>query len=110
MPIQTVLLIWSNPLFLKSIQLLLKNPEVICVSIAFNVVAVIDDIQRVRPDVVIFEKTENKIPIDVMDIFEGHNRKMRVLELSLADNELSVYQHQQMYIGKAEDLLNFILG
>lgn len=109
MSAQTVLLIWSNPLFLDSIQRLLKNPDVLCVSVPFDMPTVKEEIQRIRPNVVIIEKTEGKFPLNVMEIFNAYDRKMRVLELSLAHNELSVYQHQQMIIARAEDLLNLIL-
>ncbi len=110
MSIKTVLLIWANPLFLESIQLLLKNPEVNCVGTNFDMESTKNEIQNLRPDVVIFEKTETGIPLNIMEIFEVNKWKIRVLELSLADNELSVYQHQDLTIGKAEDLLNFILN
>lgn len=109
MSAQTVLLIWSNPLFLDSIQRLLKNPAVTCVDLPLDTLSIKDEIHQFRPDVVIIEKTANEIPLNVMEIFGTYSRKMRVLEVSLSHNEISIYQHQQMMIGKADDLLNFIL-
>ena len=43
------------------------------------------------------------------EIMEASSQNVRVIGLSLADNELSVFYHEQRTVGQAEDLLRLIL-
>ena len=110
MAVQRVFVIWTNPLFHESVRLLLKHPDIIWVGTASDFAAAHEEILRLRPDTVLFEKTSASIPLDVMEILEVNTWSLRIIGLSLYDNEISFYHRQHQTVGQAGDLLHFILG
>ena len=102
--------IWTNPLFHESIRLLLQHPDLIWLGAAADLKVARADILRLHPDTIIFEETGAGIPLDVMEILEADCWDMRIIGLSLDDNEISLYHRERQIVLEARDLLQFIIG
>jgi AmiR/NasT family two-component response regulator len=103
-----VFVVWTHPLFHESVRLLLRHPEVDLVGATSDHNASYSQIVALKPDVVIIEKTEAEEQAETETI-SILRRGPRVVRLSLADNELSIYQRQHRTVAKAEDLVRVIL-
>ncbi len=103
-----VFVIWTNPLFLESIRALLKNPNIQLVGAGSNFSQAQKEITALRPDVVIIESSSdgNSIDCETLPILKSGSR---VIQMSLDDNELNLFQHQHRTLAEAEDLLTMIL-
>ena len=103
-----VFVIWTNPLFLESIRALLKNPDIQLVGAGSNFSQAQKEITALRPDVVIIESSSdgNSIDCETLPILKSGSR---VIQMSLDDNELNLFQHQHRTLAEAEDLLTMIL-
>jgi len=107
---QRVFIIWTNPLFHTSMVLLLDDPQIEVVGDTSNYTAAWQQISAQRPDTILIEKTGNVVPAEVLEILENSTWKVRVMGLSLADNELSIYHREQQTVAQIGDLLRFILS
>ncbi|UCH60176.1 MAG: hypothetical protein JSV61_01520 [Anaerolineales bacterium] len=107
---QKVFIIWTNPLFHTSVVLLLDNPQIEVVGETSNYPDAWQQISLQRPDTILIEKTSAGVPAEVLDILENSSWKVRVIGLSLANNELSIYHREQQTVGQIADLLRFILS
>lgn len=110
MQTQRVFVIWTHPLFHASVVLLLKNPNIELVGTTSDYAEAVDEISRHQPDTILIEKTGTKVPAEVLQILENSSWKVRVIGLSLEDNELSIYHREQQTVGQVGDLLRFILS
>ena len=110
MAVRRVFVIWTNPLFHESAVLLLKHPDIIIVGATADFTTAHEDIMRLQPDTILFEKTRAGFPVDVMGILEAETWDMRIIELSLDTNEMSLYHRERQTVMEAGDLLQFILG
>ncbi len=108
MAVRRVFVLWRNPLFHVSVRLLLDKPNVEVVGATSDYTTCRDQITDLKPDLVIIEKarTEELASEDTVWILSA---VPRVVHLSLADNELSVFQHQHRTVAKADDLLQLVL-
>ncbi len=107
---QRVFVIWTNPLFHTSMVLLLDSPQIDLVGETSNYATAWQQIAKQRPDTILIEKTSGGVPAEVLEILENSSWKVRVIGLSLADNELSIYHREQQTVGQIGDLLHFILN
>ncbi len=110
MAVRRVFLIWTHPLFHDSARLLLKHPDVIWVGAATDFATAHEAILKLQPDTVLFEKTGDGTPVDVMQIMAADTRGVRIIGLSLDDNEMSLYQRKRQAVVEAGDVLAFVLG
>ncbi len=110
MAIRRVFVIWENPLFHESARLLLKHPDIIIVGAAHHFTTAHEEIMRLQPDTILFEKTRTGIPVDAMEIQEEITWDMRIIGLSLDNNEMSLYHRKHQLVVEAGDLLQFVLG
>jgi len=110
MAVRRVFVIWTNPLFHESARLLLSHPEIVWVGAASDFATAHEDIMRLHPDTVLFEKTRDRIPVGVMDILEVEAWDMRIIGLSLDNNEMSLFHREHQTVVEAGDLLQFVLG
>ncbi len=109
MATRRVFVIWSNPLFHESLRLLLNHPEVEWVGATSDHAAAHDQIVSLCPDTILIEEEEGgNAPAETLEILEASSADMRVIRLSLVDNELKVYHREQRTVGRAEDLLRLI--
>lgn len=105
-----VFVIWTHPLFFKSVGLLMKHPEVSIVGSTTIYEKAARRISRLKPDTILIEKTDRVNPQDVMRLLDTCSWKVRVMLLSLEDNQLKLYAHEQKDMGGADDLLMNILN
>jgi hypothetical protein len=110
MAVRRVFIIWTNPLFHESARLLLQHPDIIWVGATADITTAYEEIMRLHPDTILFEKTRAAIPADLMEILEVETWDIRIIGLSLDNNEISLYHHEHQTVGKAGDLLQFVLG
>jgi hypothetical protein len=110
MAARRVFVIWTNPLFQASIRLLLQHPDLIWAGATSDLMTAHEDILRLHPDTILFEKTGAGIPMDVMEILEADRWDIRIIGLSLDDNEISLYHREHQKVLEARDLLQFVLG
>ena len=110
MAVRRVFLIWTNPLFHESARLLLKHPDVIWVGSTGDITTANEEIMRLHPDTILFEKTSAGIPTGVMEVLEVETWDVRIIGVSLDNNEISLYHHKHQTVGEAGDLLQFVLG
>lgn len=110
MAVRHVFVIWTNPLFHEATRLLLRHPNIIWVGAAADFTTAHDEILRLRPDTILFEKTREGHPIGVLEILAVETWEMRVIGLSLESNEISLYHREHQTVVDVGDLLQFVLG
>lgn len=110
MAVRRVFVIWKNPLFHESARLLLKHPDITILGATANFTTAHEDITRLHPDTILFEKTSAGVPQDVMEILEMMTWDLRIIGLSLDNNEMSLYHREHQTVIEAGDLLQFVLG
>lgn len=110
MTVRRVFVIWTHPLFHDSVRLLLKHPEIIWVGAARDITTAHEQILSLHPDTILFEKTGAGIPPGVMELLEMDIWDVRMIGLSLDNNEMSLYHREHQTVGEAGDLLHFVLG
>lgn len=107
---RSVYVIWKHPLFFESVRVLLKHPDVIWLGSTADITTAHQEIMRLHPDTILFEKTSATIPTDVLEILEEETGDIRIIGLSLDNNEISLYHRKHQMVVKATDLLQFVLG
>jgi hypothetical protein len=105
-----VFVIWTNPLFHESARLLLNHPDIIWIGAESDFTTALETIMRLQPDTILFEKTKAGIPGEVIDILEVEAWDVKIIGLSLENNEMSLYRREHQTVVKAGDLLQFVLG
>ena len=110
MAVRRVFLIWTNPLFHESARLLLKHPDIIWVGATADITTAHEEIMRLHPDTILFEKTRAGIPAHVLEILEVDTWDIRIIGLSLDNNEMNLYHREHQTVVKTGDLLQFVLG
>ncbi len=110
MAVRRVFVVWTNPLFHESAVLLLKHPDIIIVGATADFTTAHEDIIGLHPDTILFEKTRAGYPVDVIGILEAETWNIRIIELSLETNEMSIYHREHQTVVEAGDLLQFVLG
>ena len=108
MTARRVFVIWTHPLFHESISLLLKHPDVEWVGATSDHAAALEQITSLQPDTILIEEEHGDVAAEALKILEASAAAVRIIRLSLADNELSVYHREQRTVGQAEDLLRLI--
>jgi DNA-binding NarL/FixJ family response regulator len=110
MAIHQVYVIWTHPLFHDSLRQLLDHPEINWVGAASDFTIAVEEISRLQPDTILIEELEGEsTTYTFMKIVEKFDWKLRVVGVSLNDNQLSVYQHVQETVGQPEDLIRLII-
>ena len=111
MAARRVFVIWSNPLFHESLRLLLNHPEVEWVGATSDHATAHDQIVSLFPDTILIEEEEeSNASAETLEILGTGSADVRVIRLSLTDNELRIYHREQRTVGQAEDLLKLIRG
>jgi hypothetical protein len=110
MTVRRVFVIWTNPLFHKSVLLLLDHPDIIWVGETSEFMTAHEEIMRLHPDTILFEKTGVDFPVGLMEILKVETQDMRIIGVSLYNNEMSLLHRQHQAVLEAGDLLRFVLG
>ena len=110
MTTRRVFVIWAHPIFHESVRRLLTHPDIEWLGATADHVAARDQIASLQPDTVLVEEEEGVRPLaGVLEILEASLYDVRVIRLSLAGNELSVYHCEHRTMEQADDLLHLIL-
>jgi AmiR/NasT family two-component response regulator len=109
MATRRVFVIWTHPLFRETVSLLLRHPLVELVGTTNDHSAARSQIIKAQPDVVIIEQNndDEHAGEETVAILQ-HGPK--VVRLSLADNELSIYLRELRTVEKVADLVWLIIG
>ncbi len=110
MAIRRVFVIWTHSLFHESVRLLLRHPDIEWVGATTDLAAAREQIASLRPDTILVEEREGSLSPEALEIMEACPWEVRVIGLSLADNQTSVYHREQRTVGKAEELLHLVLA
>lgn len=105
-----VFVIWTNPLFCESARLMLKHPEVLWLGSAQDINTAREEIRRLHPDTILYERTGADYPAALLEIMEADPLDIRIIGLSLGDNEIRLLHREQQTAAAAGDLLQCILG
>ena len=110
MATQRVYVMWAHPLFHDSLRQLLNHTDINWVGAASDFTIAVEEISRLHPDTILIEELEGETTTATfMKILEKFQWNLRVVGVSLNDNQLSVYQHEQQTVGQPEDLIRLIL-
>jgi hypothetical protein len=110
MAARRVFVIWTHPIFHESVRLLLSHPDIEFVGATSDYRAAKDEVFSLQPDTILIEQVSSGVRTDVMGILEDSPLSVRVIGLSLAHNELSIYYREQRTIGHSEELIRLIRG
>ncbi len=105
-----VFVIWKHPLFHESVRLLLKHPDVNLVGSSSDYTNAYEQIQSLQPDTILMEAAEKLYSDEVVKLLESCPWSLRVMLISLGDNQLSMYYREQKTVGKVDDLLHLIIS
>ncbi len=109
MKARRVFVIWTHPLFLESVRLLLKQAQVELVGATSDHEDAHDRIEALAPEVVIIEQTdgEKQASLETISILQSG---ASVVRLSMDDNEISHYSREHRTAVEADDLAKLIIG
>ena len=110
MEVRRVFVIWTHPLFHESVRLLLKHPEVEWLGSTSDYETARAEVLRLKPDTILVEEVGQPIPDRIMKLLEGSSWNLRVVGLSLDNNNLIVYHQEQRSMVRTEDLLQLVLS
>src|SRR5574340_358418 len=105
-----VFLIWTNPLFHESARLLLEHPDIVWAGSGSDQTTLREEILALKPDTILFERTTASMPAIVMELINQAAQEVRIIGLSLEDDEVNLYHHEREPVLEAADLLQFVLG
>jgi DNA-binding NarL/FixJ family response regulator len=109
MSIRQVYVIWTHPLFHESIRLLLKHPDIQFVGADSDYAAAQDEISHLRPNTILIEDVGEGETNQAMNVLKSCPWNVIVILISLTDNQLNLYHHEQRTVGQTEDLLQLVL-
>lgn len=109
MPERRVFVIWTHPLFLESVRLLLNRDQVELVGATSDHIEAQSQIAALSPDVVIIEETDGGDEAN-LETFALLHAGARVVRLGMADNEISLYSRERRTAVEADDLAKLITG
>lgn len=110
MSVRHVFVIWTHLLFYETVRLLLNHPDIVLASSSYGSQYVHDEILKTHPDIVLFERLGEGDKENLMKILEIDTWNLRIIGLSLEDNEISIFHRQHQKVEKAGDLLDLVLS
>ena len=108
MAIRKVFIIWNHPLSLESVRRLLNHEDVEIIGETTDFSAALKEIDQLNPDTVIVEEKMGASRMTALSILESSQHVSRVIGFSLSDNNINIYQHEEITAGSAEDLLHLV--
>lgn len=99
----------KNALFLETVRRVLNHPDLEWLGYTTDYASVQEKISEVHPDTVIIEAVpDSDFPAETLDYLLLGNPGMRVIRLSMEDNNLVLFRSEHREITQAEDLLNIV--
>lgn len=110
MAAQRVFVIWTHPLFLESVRMLLDHPSIEWLGATFDYHSARNTVSDLEPDIVLIEENqEEDVNPTLVEFLLECPVNVRVIGLNLNDNRLSLFTHEQGMIGEAQELLQIVL-
>lgn len=103
-----VYMLWTHPLFSETVGRLLQGVEVDIIGGSSDPATGLEEISRLKPDVVIAEEGPSGSPTEAIEILRAGPAEILVLGLNLSDNGLQVYRREQRTVADPEDLLQIL--
>lgn len=111
MTTRRVFVIWTHPLFHESVRLLLNRPQIEWAGATSDHEAAQRHIASLKPDTILIEELEGgHAGGEAIKLLENISSDIRIIRISLENNELTMYHREQRTVGQAEDLLKLIQG
>lgn len=109
MDVRRVFVIWTHPLFIESLRLLLNHPGIEWTGATSDLAAAPEQIALLHPDSILIEENpDGTLPAEALEILKTDSSDLRLIQLNLNDNQLTVYLREQRTIGHIEELLALI--
>ncbi len=109
MTTRRVYVIWSHPLFLDALRMLLKHPEIEVIGDHAENPAILEKLDKLQADVVVVEDDAPEHARRALAMLEMSRRNLRIIRLNLQDNRMGVYAAELGMLEHADELLNIIL-
>lgn len=110
MAVRRVFVIWKHPLFYDSVRMLLTHPDVEWAGATSDYVVARNEIVSAKPDAILIEEDEQSPSEETLNFLELTPWGVIIIGLSLANNQLNIYRHEQKAVEQAGDLLHVVLG
>jgi DNA-binding NarL/FixJ family response regulator len=104
-----VFIVWINPLFINSLKLVLRHPEIEWAGSALDDENLLEQIAAIQPDTVLVEGADENNIHKVTSILENSRWNMRVIGLNLSDNQITVCDIGQDKLIHTDDLIRLVL-
>ena len=110
MTTRRVFVIWTHPLFHESVRLLLNRAQIEWAGATSDHEAAQRDIASLRPDTILIEELEgSRAGEETLKLLESISSDIRIIRLSLENNELTIYHRERRTVGQAGDLSKLII-
>lgn len=109
MATRRVFVVWTHPLFREALQRLLAGPQVEWLGATSDAQAGQRQIRELQPDTILVEHAPGADQaFEISTLLEAAAAGVRIIHLSLSENELNVYHREQRSVDRAADLLQLI--
>jgi len=107
---QRVYIIWKNPIFRDSVQVLLRHPGLEWVGSTPSQQTAEEEIPILQPNTILLEQNNAIRNNEIWDLFQGRSDCIRLVEISLEDNQVVLFCRQERDIFQENELLELILN
>lgn len=113
MSARRVCVIWYNPLFLDSLRVLLRHPEIEWVGV-LNAQAgeptetIAEKVKQLRPDIILMEWEEEgkgKKAAEILELIPGN---LKIISLTLQNNTVRLYVAAEETLTQMDELIQWI--
>jgi chemotaxis response regulator CheB len=89
--------------------MILNHSDITCVGTASDDRTAQNEILKLKPDIILFEKDEDTKTDEAMAILGSSSWNIRIVLISLLDNQACLYQREEKTVVKINDLLSLVL-
>ena len=105
-----VLVVSSNSLFLDAIRMIIRHPGIEIVgSIPNQNSNLIEQLEALKPDIMIWEGEPQEIETKAIQILEKTHQKIRIINLNSENNAVNIYAADPGTLNSTDELLQMIL-
>jgi chemotaxis response regulator CheB len=102
-----VLILADQPLFAQAVRSLVEsNSRMSIVGVEPPGQDTLERVRSLRPDVIIFESEGEQSPL--LPVLLDNQPKVRLIQLTLAENVIRVYDRRQITARRAQDLMDIL--
>ena len=105
-----VYVIWTNPIFRESMRLILTHPNVQWLGETSKMADALPALASLRPDIVFVELEQETILIDILNALPTGSKKIRLIGISLINNQAVLYQREQTLLVSKGEIINLVLA